>query len=330
MSLIIPRGRLPDDATHRHAALREYFCDKDAHAELVAGEWHLSLSWPDDRERHVDPILDEGLGWWGQGARAETMALARRREGRVLTALYDSWTLHSWSQWLSAEDGVAPTVTILHVDDHRDLGAPRLRRAAEGWQDLISGSTFNVFAPASVQQAIESGAVGMGSFMTPFLHALPHAQVRHLCQPPKAPMTQDFEIRLITIADDLLMPGAVRPAIELHPADGIGPGHYRITPDLDAWVEAIPSGPILLHIDMDYFNNRYDGDSDWRERAERLDPSPDWIRDRIEAMVAALSSRGLVDRLVDVVVAYSPGFFPAELWQDADVSLRDFLPSLYV
>ena len=80
-------------------------------------------------------------------------------------------------------------------------------------------------------------------------------------------------------------------------------------------------GLILLHIDMDYFNNRYDGDSDWRGRTERLDPNPERICAMIDRMTAALDQYGVFERIEDVVIAYSPGFFPAELWPMADERL---------
>lgn len=314
--------RLPADLAERHALLRTYFCDKDATATASSTGWDLTLAWPDGDDRHVDAALDQALEWWGDAVHRGTMALAQRRAGRILRCLYDSWTLHSWSEWW-ARRGAEPltALTILHADDHRDLASPRLFRTAAGWYDPIAGAAFDVMNPVSVRQAIESGAVGMGSFLTPFLHAAPTADVRHLCQPPKTVATTDYEIVLDVTQDDLLSPGAERPSIELRPSDmGPGPGRYRQTPHMDAWLEAIGPGPILLHIDMDYFNNRYDGDSDWRERV-RLDPSVADVNVKIDELISALRSKNLLARLEDIVIAYSPGFFPAELWADADARL---------
>src|SRR3546814_8248101 len=64
--LRVPRDRLPVAPLERHAALRSYFCDKDAEAHDDGSGWSLELSWPDGHERHVDPRLDEGLAWWGR------------------------------------------------------------------------------------------------------------------------------------------------------------------------------------------------------------------------------------------------------------------------
>jgi hypothetical protein len=328
--MFVPRDRLPDSFHERHAALRDYFCDKDADAIRVDGGWALSMYWPDDADRHVDPRLHEGLAWWGGGVRRETMALARKRDGRVLRSLYDTWTLQSWCEWLARRGSTPDNLTILHVDDHLDLGSPRLFAGDGTWKDAITGVEVSLFAPNSMQAAIESGAIGMGSFLTPFLHAFPQCDVRHLCQPPKSRGTIDYDVELITAPDMLIAPGRPRPAITLTKTLAPpGPGRVRVTPNLDDWLVDIQPGPILLHVDMDYFNNRYDGDSDWEEHREPLDPDSDVVCGTIDQMTNALVTRGLVERIEDVVVAFSPGFFPAELWASADTRLKAGLRSLY-
>ena len=330
MSLRVPLERLPEDPAERHGALRDYFCDKDAEAVRRGDSWELRLAWPDGEERHVDPALETGLQLWGGIGRGE-MAMAQRRSGRVLRALYDTWTLHSWSEWVArARPGSGEPLTILHVDDHRDLASPRLFRRDGEWVDPIGGRPFDLESPDSVRSAVESGAVGMGSFLTPFLHWFPQADVRQLGQAPKIRETTDYVIGLGTEADDLLEPGAQRPAVKPVKAEtGTGPGKYRITDDLDRWVEDVRSGPILLHVDMDYFNNRYDGDGDWRQRPEVLDPGMDDVLRQVDRLTSVLRSAGLVSRIEDAVIAFSPGFFPAELWEAADRRLQDGLEELY-
>lgn len=329
--LSIPRARLPMNPAERHAMLRAYFCDKDAEASDMGDSWALVLAWPGGDDRHVDPALDEALAWWGEGVRRETMALATKREGRVLRALYDTWTLQSWSEWIARRGGTVPEgLTILHIDDHQDLGSPRLFSPGPPWTDAITGRACDLSDPASVRSAIESGAIGMGSFLTPFLYAAPDADVRHLCQPPKARSTTDYQVRKVDSPDTLIVPGRERPAIRLEATtEGPGPGRYRITSDVEAWLEGIGPGPVLLHIDMDYFNNRYDGDSDWRERRDPLDPDADFIRATIDDMTGALARYGLYERLEDVVIAFSPGFFPAEFWAMADARLMAAMRPLY-
>lgn len=321
-AIVLPSDRLPDARDARHAALRDYFCDKDASAERTPQGWELTLAWPEDAARHVDPKLADGLGWWDSDLARSGMALSMRRTGRILRTLYDSWTLHSWSEWLDRSGRPNAPVIILHVDDHRDLGSPRLFADSDGWRDPLTDAMVEIGNPESVARAIRSGAIGMGSFLTPFLHEFPSSEVRHLCQPPKSVETQDYRFELLQQSDELLDLDARRPAIELVPIDReAGPGRYRITPDLDDWLMGVGDGPVLLHIDMDYFNNRYDGDSDWPDRRRKLDPSLDAVLDKIDQMVDALGSTGVASRLEDVVIAYSPGFFPGELWRSADEHL---------
>jgi hypothetical protein len=326
--LLIPLSRLPLSAPARQAQLRDYFCDKDAKATQTENGWELSLFWPEGAERHVDPNLEEGLVWWGDGVMRSTMAYARRRSGRILTSLYDTWTLHSWSEWAArAHPSDQENIVILHVDDHRDLAAPRLFFENDIFRDALSGAQVELTDPDAIRNAILSGALGMGSFLTLFLHRYRNAEVRHLCQPPKVTATIDHVIEPSFDSDTLIQPGALRPAIRLVPQPGkiIGPGHYRITPHTEDWLDNLGSGPILLHIDMDYFNNRYDGDTDWTEHPEPFNPSFEQAAMKIDEMCSALTGSSLGHRIADVVISYSPGFFPAEFWRDADLRLRGLL-----
>lgn len=329
MTIRVPLDRLPDETHARHGFLRDYFCDRDARATASSGAWELELYWPCEPERHVDPALDTHLRPWGVSL--GEMAQAVRQSGRVTTALYDTWTLVSWSHWFATEEGSpdAPLI-ILHVDDHRDLMPPRLFETDSGWRDPFTNQAFDIRDPATVLTALQSGSVGMGSFLTPVLHHYRQAEVRHLCQPPKVTETQRFEIIPDTTVDDLIEPGALRPAITLKPeSSASGPHSYLLTPDIDEWLADLGDGPILLHIDMDYFNNRFDGDGDWRDRPEVLDPDRAEVMARIRAVAGALSERALLPRIVDGVVAYSPGFFPSEFWEEADATLRSTLGELY-
>lgn len=329
MTLRVRSDLLPDDRHARHGRLRDYFCDKDASAVRKDGEWELELRWPDEVERHVDLRIRQHLELW-QGIGLSGMATARRRSGRVLTSLYDTWSLLTWSEWVArAAPGPDEPITVLHLDDHQDLMSPRLAIQDDGLIDLITGAPFDVRDPNSVRRACDSGAVGMGSFLTPFLLAFPRCDVRQLCQPPKTTGTLDHAFGPAVRRDDLLQPGADRPAIALEPAEGPGPGRYRATNDLSDWLAGIGAGPVLLHVDMDYFNNRYDGDGDWVDRMRRHDPTTDEVLSHIDEVTAAMRHAGLIDRIADAAVAFSPGFFPAELWQVAEERLRAGLRPLY-
>jgi len=316
----VPRDRLPQNPADWHDFLRDYFCDKDAVATGSAGDIHLCLSWSDEAERHIDPNLEVGLRWWGRGVSLGSMWSARWREGRIMTSLYDTWTLLSWCEWLTrVPSSTTEQIVILHVDDHRDLGSPRLYLANGVLVDAITSEEVQLKDPWTVQRAIESGAIGMGSFMTPFLWQCPQATVRHLCQPPKMQADVRQMLTLTTAPDTLLNPDAERLTIELV-GGAIDTEDYLGTSDTTMWSHGIEGRPALVHIDMDYFNNRYDGDSAWPQHTLRLDPDLPTILSKVDDLINALVASKVI--IEDVSIAYSPGFFPAEFWQPVDRHLR--------
>ena len=336
----IPLTRLSPDKLLRHAQLRDYFCDKDAIATQVGDKWQLKLEWSNDPYRYVDPRLPEGLSWWGKQLQFKDMALARKRKGRVLLSLNDTWTLESWSECLN-RDAAKSNIVVLHVDDHKDLGSPRIFLSSKGWIDPITGRAVDFNQPNSITKAIESGAFGMGSFLTLFLHHFPHSDVRHLCQAPKCEDTTDFIIRLETVHDLLLNLDATRPSVTLKETtalktkrNGAAHGRYRFTDNLDAWLEDLDlqvkenDTTFLLHIDMDYFCNRYDGDSDAVDYPCPLDLSLPQVLDKIDNLTEALRSRSLLKNLDDIVIALSPGFFPSEFWAPSCERLLEGLGEL--
>ena len=80
---------------------------------------------------------------------------------------------------------------------------------------------------------------------------------------------------------------------------------------------------------MDYFNNRYDGDSDWRERKNQFDPPLQNILAKIDQLTEALMDFGLAPRIENIAIAFSPGFFPAEHWGQAADRLVPAFEQLY-
>jgi hypothetical protein len=103
-------------------------------------------------------------------------------------------------------------------------------------------------------------------------------------------------------------------------------GNYFVTSDAALWASGIEGEVALVHIDMDYFNNRYDGDSAWPENTSRLDPQLPQIIAKIDELVDAIaSSRAQIE---DVTIAFSPGFFPAEYWDATNRRLRAALEKI--
>lgn len=288
------------------------------HSSLTEdGNWAVRLAVPPSADYYIDPELESGLRWWDPHATIAELPFAHKRIGDVGISLSDAWTLAFWSDYFAHARSVPPRITVLHLDDHDDLMTPRLVTSADSFTDLVTGRKFTLTNPAGVRSAIASGAIGMGSFLTPLLHTAEHTRILHLCDTRYAAQRQgEFTIVAASEADTLIRPGSPRPAARLVPGRQNAAGNrgsYQVSPDLPSLLTHLPDQPIFLHIDLDYFNNRFDGDSDWRAAAERHDPPRDCVLDRVETVLAEL--RTVRSRIVDVTIGISPGFFPAELWQ---------------
>ena len=301
--------------------------------------WEIDLNWPSSADYYVDPCVEQGLAWWQAGTDIAEIHSQVSYSARGQLSLNDAWTLYSWSNWLAERriSGKAINeVVILHIDDHTDLMTPRLTMLQDGWRDAISGDVFDLHVPTSVQSAILNGAVGVGSFMSPFIHTVPRVHLRHLSQSAPDEGAQDFSLIPEPLADTILNTSASRPAIGIAREMPLPPDNprrsnakqYRFTSQLDRWLGELPDAPVLLHVDMDYFNNRYNGDSDWTARERRHDPKLPDIMLAIDAVFMAINETGVASRIENVTVALSPGFFPAEFWAASIARTQDHLARL--
>ncbi|HEY5957828.1 MAG TPA: hypothetical protein VIV60_14800 [Polyangiaceae bacterium] len=332
IQLSVPREALPESLREREQVVRQYFAQLSATITSTPSGWDIALDWTSDPAVYVDPHLAEGLSWWRHSIgpiSVETIPTTHTQRDTYLLSIEDSWTVYSWSLWLQslASRTLPINTTILHIDDHNDLMSPRLVVSESAWIDAITANPVSLFEPTTVAQAITSGAIGIGSFVAPLLHTLPRVDVRHLWATGARPSSASpMRLRARAINDGLLLPGAKRLAVTQDPVQPGPTDHcYRATNDLEVWLADIAAGPILLHVDMDYFNNRYNGDSAWPDNERRHDPILSEVLSRIDEVFAAMQSCGVLARVANTTVALSPGFFPAEFWADAIERITRYL-----
>ena len=311
---------LPGDDAVRASWIRRMFPDHIVESARIAGQWSLSLRMPDDPCWYVDPDLDEGLRWWSPGTTAADVPFACRREARFQLSMLDSWSLVAWSRWLRDErdlDRLPRTLVILHADEHDDLASPHLVSTGRGWTDLLTGHEFDVFDPDSVTAAVVSGAVGIASFVVPLFHAGFTVQVRHLrATAPRSARPRTLGLAPGRLEDPALGEGVFRPCVRSSEAEDAGSYTWTCSPA--EWVRDVPEGDtVLLHLDLDYLNNRFDGSPRWASRSDRHDPPEPVVLRALDHLLSALRDSNTLARSVDTSVALSPGFFPAELWAAA-------------
>lgn len=331
----VPANRLPDNARERDEILQEYVAERVPEAVRSGDVWAVQLLPPPWADYYIDPLLHEGLSWWSKFA-APTLIrdipFAVRRRPSVQVSLSDAWTIASWSRLLAAQDDAAQPapLVVLHVDDHDDLMSPRLVSRNGTLVDLVTGKPVDLYRPATVTAALNSGAIGMGSFIVPALAAGRQVHIRHLRKPTGRP-GRPGRYRLIQAdePDTLLAPGELRPAVRItEPSRArtheTAVSTYTLTETPHGWLDELTEDTlILLHVDCDYFSNRYDGDSDWRTHPSIHDPPQAEVEHSVDELCETL--RPIISQVHDVTIAISPGFFPAEHWQSTVETLLQTL-----
>lgn len=327
MKITLPLLRLPENRYEWHQLISGYFSGKEY--EIVESDENVDiiLFWPQDIIYYIDPGLHNGLDWWKKGLNVDAIPFLVEQRSKYQLSLNDNWTLFAWSMWLDCRksQGLSTEkVIILHIDDHRDCMSPLLFQQKNGhYLDPLTCNEVSMEAPQSIKAAIQSGAIAVGSFMPIFFHQIPGVEFRHLLPIHRIQTAhQPGNIKSSFEPDNLLCITCDRPGMTFESNETTG-HYYHPTTDLAAFLDNIPSDvPVLLHVDMDYFNNRFDGDSDWHEHDVIHDPSSAQVLENVVKVFQEVLQKVPKRQLEDITVSLSPGFFPAEFWHDS-ISLID-------
>lgn len=297
------------------------------HATQVEGAPAVQLRPPRDRRMFVDPTLDVGLEWWSSLANKrvapQSILMTQMVRGNVELALSDAWTALVLTRVLRDTPG---EILVLQADYHRDLAPPLLLVEGDRHRDPMTNEYVLADDPRSIEGSIRSGAIGMGSCLT--LAARDERftirRLRHLTNSRHA----DDGWRSLVGVDvpwTLLGPSARSPGVEVHPSQK--GARYLVTQDPLEWVSDISDDTeIVVHIDADVLNNRFNWDSDWSENPDRHDPGRSKVGDRLDSMLDALE--GIGRKVAALQVTLSPGFFPGEFWSEFNPSRMERLSAI--
>lgn len=271
----------------------------------------LRLRGADTRYHALDPELAATVRGWGlhdPGA----IATYRRETPHFALCLEDFWTGWFLADCLSRWSAVEPLV-LLHLDDHADMMPTLLQEAPHGHVRIPGAdATFDAASPSDWEAAIALGAVTIGNHLTPLVH---HAagragvHVRHLRPSPDPDWAGvPRGMRPVFRSYDLV-PGPGFAAVE--PVRGDSNVTYLETADTRAWLSDLPRGSVIVHIDLDYFLNDFNGNPGSMPisltNADRR-----MVTCRMTRAFAALTeTRRPVERWI---IATSPGFCAARHW----------------
>jgi hypothetical protein len=191
--------------------------------------------------------------------------------------------------------------------------------------DPATGQLFNPKIPADWEAAIHSGSVSIGCFVTPFFFTNFRTHVRHLNNAANAPTRHCGVIRKPRSYE--LIPGKRFAAIQLSEMDeALNAGSYVVSSHCKAVLDALPAGRVVVHVDLDYFINDFNGNP----RKGSYVPNPVLIkkgRQKLDYFFKALHSRGV--RVDHWIVATSPGFCSGCHWAELLNALTEKIHSYH-
>ena len=292
--------------------LFELFPDKyPALVAESASDWTFQLGWPRHLLEPIDPLLPERGACFGLDLPEldQYVEIRSYRGIPFVFSMFHSQALLAPS--LAMHGNRQLPQIVVHVDAHHDLSASLLGEASPG---TLVNEQFNIECrldnPETVDHAVDAGFVNKASFLTAYFLATT-ARVLHVdrgCVPGKfllKPTVQPIKIGDVlsaqqTFAMTRVAAGDTWDLLEL--------------PELPDDLHQLAGQRTWLDVDLDAFCNRFDGDSDNRDKVG----SSEERSIMLEHLRGFLRDLAAVPWLVDisaVSVAASPGFFPSEYWE---------------
>lgn len=262
---------------------------------------------PDMSYHDVDRGLASGLKALGPHVALEDVFLFQETRRNFDLCLEDSWSGRFIAQQTAAWG--EEELVLIHLDDHSDMMPTLLHVDADRVIDTSSGRVFDPEASDSWRSTILSGCVSIGNFVTPLFYAKRKLHVRHLNNIATSRHGL-CGVERYTRRHDLI-PGLGFAMIRKTPRVGAqAAGTYRGGPDARTLLSDLPEGRVIVHIDLDYFVDDFNGNSGASElptNVARCAAVP-----KLDAFFAALRAAGRpVERWI---VATSPGFCAASHW----------------
>ncbi len=276
---------------------------------------------PNMSHMNADPELKEVLAESGLNYSADSVLRFHESCSAYDFSLEDSWSGYFIAKELSKNPDVS-TFAVLHLDDHMDM-MPALLTSVDGaLYDLASGSAFHCKSPGDWEGAIKSGGVGIGNFFTPFFWSMKWVDIVHLSahpalqreklkvvlKPLPVPLTRNTKIIGLRLTDQSDVPAV---------------GSYFRTDDPYEALSMLPKGTVFGHVDLDYFENSYNGRGGLGKNKEKSSISREGLS-RMSSFLGALRETDHVFKRW--IVATSPGFCAARYWKTFTDELALVLP----
>jgi len=301
-SFLRTHGREVTDDALRHIVCSVKF-------EVLEQANAVRLLGPEMSYHRVDPYLPETLEKFKQGMTLADVLSYTSSTRHFDLSFEDSWTGYfiakRFRQQIPRDD-----LVLIHLDDHTDMMPTLLCRSRESLTDPTTDVAFDPTSSSDWEAAIYSGVVSIGNFITPLYYSGRNIHVRHINN-----STEHCELAHVSRESCRyeLIPERQFAAIaksSLSRPGSVGTYLGGSSPD---WVlDGAPQAWTLIHIDLDYFINDFNGGA----RGESYTPDPMLRAEARRKMNRFFHSLAKLNPIVDRwLIATSPGFCSACHWE---------------
>jgi hypothetical protein len=227
--------------------------------------------------------------------------------------LSENWIPYAWSVIAPRTLERKNKIAIIHVDDHSDLMAPFVRCEAGCYYNMLNGAEIDFLKKKSMRDVVSSGAITIGSMLTPIVYTLQSTNIYHV----KKSVSEKIQgIRKTFFNDSFIKEGHDRINISFE-ENTINDDRYILTSEWSSVIRHIGTEyECILHIDMDYFNNRYNGSTSWSTDGLTINPSFEEQKKCMDVLCSSVKQINGRIPIKYILVGVSPSFYPAEYWEN--------------
>jgi hypothetical protein len=282
---------------------------KSTRYELLLKQDAVMLLGQDVSYHLVDPHLPEFLSEYSGEVTVSNAPTYKKSTAQFDLCFEDCWTGYFLAQRFRARDNEdSRDLLFIHLDDHEDMMPTLLEVYNGALKDPSTDAAFDPTAADDWTSAIGTGAITIGSFITPLYHSGTRIHVRHINNSARC---SDLEYVSPVGCRYAPIPGKEFAALErLAFATPKCNGTYRVGPDAGDVLRDTPKTWTVVHFDLDYFMNDFNG-----ARREALLLTTELcleVTRKMDRLFKVLrASETAVDRWM---IATSPGFCSARHW----------------
>lgn len=273
---------------------------------------YIRVEGPDISYHLIDPFLGDGLQYFGIADDRRSAGQFFRSEKEFDICLEDSWSGLFISRHLASIGDHHP-LTIIHLDDHTDMMSTLLRSDYGSLVDTITGHCFDPLAPNNWLSVIQSGAVGIGSFLTPFFFLDREVRVLHLKH--DVGVTRSFKVNHseknhwllhdLSFFDIKLQEVRMNSALPSH-------AYVVFKSASEMFSSLMPHERVIIHIDLDYFINDFNGNAVYDLQGSKKSVQKK-AESKMNSFFRALNTSDII--VERWIIGASPGFCSGRHWE---------------